>query len=78
VEFQSYKEVGGTLISDLHTKANLLNDYFCSVFTKEDDGPLPDNAIKELCQRWTVAKDGVINLLDQVKQVVLTIFHQDF
>ena len=33
---------GGSLISDPYTKANLLNDHFCSVFTNEDNGPLPD------------------------------------
>jgi len=31
----------GPLITEPHTKANLLKNYFCSVFTKED-GPLPN------------------------------------
>ena len=56
-----------TLISDPHTKANLLNDYFCSVFTKEDDGPLLDNPYQRIVPEMepvTVTEDGVINLLN--------------
>jgi hypothetical protein len=36
------KNKQGFLKSDSQSKANILNDQFTSVFTKEDDGPIPN------------------------------------
>ena len=54
---------------DPHTKVNLLNHYFCSVFTKEDNGPLPDNPCRIVpeMEPITVTEDGVINLLNKLQ-----------
>jgi len=67
VDFQSYKEVPWSVI--LILKQTFLNDYFCSVFTKEDDGPLPENPYQKIVLEMepiTVTEDGVINLLDKL------------
>ena len=60
----------GPLINEPHTKANLLNDYFCSVFTKEDDGPLPNTTEQRTVpdmEPIIVTEEGVVNLLNTLQ-----------
>jgi len=60
----------GPLINKSRTKANLLNDYFCSVFTKEDVGPLPNISEQRMMpdmEPIIVTEEGVVNLLNTLQ-----------
>lgn len=54
----------GTIDVDNRRSANLLNDYFCSIFT-EDDGTLPQTRPSELkpLDQLIITEAGILNLL---------------
>jgi len=61
----------GPLITEPHTKANLLNNYFCSVFTKKlIYGPLPNITERRAVPNMepiTVTEEGLANLINTLQ-----------
>ncbi|KAL8601399.1 hypothetical protein ACOMHN_042403 [Nucella lapillus] len=63
------KEDGSKTTSD-QEKAELLNDFFHSMFTHEDDGPLPDPLTAEysmILEDFEISEEKVLNLLQTLK-----------
>ena len=60
---------GDTLISDTATRASLLNDYFSSVFVKEDLSSVPhiENLPIPLMEPISINPEGVKNLLENLE-----------
>ena len=58
-------QVSGESHSDSCSKANILNDHFSSVFTEDDQSPLPDISNEPVpnISQISVEVDGVRNLL---------------
>ncbi|XP_071123861.1 uncharacterized protein [Mytilus edulis] len=59
------KNKEGFLKSDSQSKANILNELFCSVFTKEDGSTIPDKGLSNInsMNDITVTENGVFKLL---------------
>ena len=59
------KNKEGFLKSDSQSKANILNEQFCSVFTKEDGSTIPDKGPSNIntMNDITVTENGVFKLL---------------
>jgi len=59
----------GQLISHNEKQANILNNQFSSVFTREDDGPLPSMGTSPFpdAPDSTVSPEGVRKLLQQLQ-----------
>ena len=59
----------GQLISDSRGKAEILNHYFKSVFTKEDTTHVPNKGTSPFPEmgNFTVTTAGVIKLLNELK-----------
>ncbi|XP_068214381.1 uncharacterized protein [Palaemon carinicauda] len=63
------KEDGSKTASDIE-KAEILNDFFQSIFTQEDDGPLPDPPTAEYntpLQNFEISEEKVRKLLQTLK-----------
>ena len=59
----------GLIVGDARGKAEALNSQFSSVFTKEDDSPLPDPGTSSTADpsNIQVGRNGVIKLLQGLK-----------
>lgn len=76
-------QVDGKSYSDSSSKDDILNNYFSSVFTKDDQSPLPniDSEPVPNISQITVEADGVYNLLtnlDPTKLQAQIVFPQNF
>ena len=74
-------QVDGRAIDDDLSKAESFNDYFGSVFTQEDNSPLPHLPVTDYSSRIDpieVSTEGVFTLLILVKHVDQIIYLLDF